>query len=158
MAVLVTVGISQGVGRSQQTATNAVATATNSATLRARSNLSLHEPAPMTLQLKQADTNSTEFLLSKTVKVHASGPVVRVLKAKGASDFSRKVLHLFSPFSDDSPNLPPGTEVSGPVSSRAWSTIAGWSPGRSAFPDESSHEPPQLRLISFSAEKLPKEP
>ena len=105
------------------------------------------------LELSQtADTNSIDYLISKT-KVHVSGPLASPLKAKSPSDLSHRVLHLFSPFSNVDPNVPAG--ATGPVNTRAWSTIVGWSPGRSAFPDEHYHEPPQLRLISVSAEKQP---
>ena len=146
--------------QAQQVGTNGPVSMTNSTVVAQvqKTSMSLRDPAAMGLSLGgPGDTNSLEYVISRT-KVHVSGPLVRPMKAKSASDLGRRVLHLVSPFSDESPNLPPGAEVSGPVNTRAWSTIVGWSPGRSAFPDDSSHEPPQIRLISVSTEKLPKEP
>jgi hypothetical protein len=109
--------------------------------------------ARMQLTPTTTDTNSVEYLISKT-KVRVSGPVASPLKGRSVGDVSKRVLHLFSPFSPAEPNVPAG--ATGPANTRAWSTIVGWSPGRSAFPDEHFHEPPQLRLISVSAEKLPR--
>lgn len=158
LAILVTLGAGQAVVRGQQTATNsALVLLTNTATAGSAPRLTLRDPAVLGLQLREPDTNALEYTLSRT-KVRLSGPAVRPMKAKNVSDFSRRVLHLFSPFSDEKPNLPPGAEVSGPVSTRAWTTVVGWSPGQSAFPDESHHEPPQLRLLSVGLEKQPKQP
>jgi hypothetical protein len=115
----------------------------------------LQQPALPGLRLGEpGDTNSVDYVVSKT-KLHLSGPVASTLPSKSAGDFTRRFLRLFNPVSSARQNLPPGAEVSGPVNTRAWSTLVGWSPGRSAFPDEQHHEPPGLRLISVSAEQQP---
>jgi hypothetical protein len=108
---------------------------------------------PSLFQLTQpSDTNASVHVVLKT-KIRVSGPLVGPAKAKTASDFSRKVAHLFSPFASEEFN--PQSAPSGPVNARAWSAIVGWHPGGSAFPTESQHEPPELRLLSISAEKEP---
>ncbi len=128
---------------------------TNSATQQPGSKPVLQNPAVSPFRLGEpADTNSVDYVVSKT-KVHLSGPVASTLNSKSTGDFSRRLLRLFNPFSSGPQNLPPGAEVSGPVSTRAWGTVVGWSPGRSAFPDEQHHDPPMLRLISIDAEKQP---
>ncbi len=132
------------VAQQAQATTNELASGTNVAELQLK--------APILLQLAQPlDTNSSAYIIGKQ-KVEVRGPLVRPLKAKSFSDFARRTAHLFSPFTDEINDRTPSYE---PVSSRAWSTIAGWSPGRSAFPDNMWHEPPQLRLISVSMEKQP---
>jgi hypothetical protein len=109
--------------------------------------------APSVFQLTQpSDTNVSVHVVLKT-KVRVSGPLVGPVKAKTASDFSRKVAHLFSPFASEEFN--PQSVPSGPRTAQAWSAIVGWHPGGSAFPTESQHEPPELRLLSISVEKEP---
>ncbi|HZR19706.1 MAG TPA: hypothetical protein VFE51_20645 [Verrucomicrobiae bacterium] len=129
---------------------------TNAATVHDTSHLTLPSSATLRWRLTEPkDTNSVDYTISKTT-VHVSGPVATTLKAKSAGDFSKRVLNLFNPFSSQEPNLPPTVSTaSGPVNTRAWSTIVGWSPGQSAFPDEHYHEPPQLRLMSVNVEKQP---
>jgi hypothetical protein len=77
------------------------------------------------------------------------GPLVAPMKSKKIWDFPRKFLQMISPFSKSSGSAP--TEDV-PVESRAWSTIVGWTPGQSPFPDDTHHEP-QLRLLSISGGK-----
>jgi hypothetical protein len=159
IAILAALGMSQLLVCGQQTATNSVGSATNTAALTEAQNVTLRDQANLILRVQEpGDTNMLEYTVSKTTKMRLTGPLVRPLKAKSGSDFGRRVLHLFSPFSDEQPNLPPGAEVSGPVNTRAWSTLVGWTPGRSAFPDDTWHDPPQLRLISVRVEKQPKQP
>ena len=133
--------------------TNTLVSTSEKVALTDGSSLSLREPAISGLSWSQiGDTNSVDYVFSKT-KVHLSGPVATTLKSRSGDNFGHRVLRLFSPLSPLPPNTPPN--VSGPVNTRAWSTIVGWSPGRSAFPDEHYHEPPQLRLISANFEKQP---
>ena len=158
--VLAALSMGQVLVRAQQATTNSLTSVTNNTVVLTDSqNTALRDQPYLTLHLREpGDTNSLEYTVSKTTKLHVTGPLVRPLKAKDGSDFGKRVLHLFSPFSDAPQNLPPGAEVSGPVKTRAWSTLVGWSPGRSAFPDDARHDPPQLRLISVSVEKQPKQP
>lgn len=98
-----------------------------------------------------AGGNAAEHVVVKN-KIRVSGPLVAPAKAKGIGDFSKKVANLFNPLSKEEL---PQAEPSGPVSTRAWSTIAGWTPGQSAFQTETHHDIPGLRLVSFSVEKQP---
>jgi hypothetical protein len=151
LVVLVAVNDSQVVVQGQQTATNALVSATNA--IHQPSSLSLSERSAMELRLTEPrDTNSLYYVVSKT-EIHVSGPLIVPLKAKSASDFGHRVLHLFSPFASEEPAGQPAAV--GPVNTRAWSTVVGWSPGRSAFPDGTWHEPAHLNLISVNVEKQP---
>jgi hypothetical protein len=156
VVLIVAFAAGQAKAQTLNLATNNHLTFTNSAALRDNSQLTLPGSAAMQWRLVQpTDTNSVDLTVSKTI-VHLSGPVATTLKAKSAGDFSRRVLRLFNPFSSQEQNLPSTVSTaSGPVSTRAWSTIVGWSPGQSAFPDEHYHEPPQLRLITVRTEKQP---
>jgi hypothetical protein len=93
---------------------------------------------------------SDRFVLTRNLS--ASGPLVAPARAKSFSDFARRVVNLVNPFAAG-PGLP--APAAAPMSSRAWSSVVGWSPGASAFPTEAHHEPPMLRLVSFSVEKQP---
>jgi hypothetical protein len=131
------------VAQQQQTQTNRLAAGTNVAELQSKAAMELRLIQPL-------NTNSSEYvILKRTLRV--SGPLARPFKAKTGSGFARGVAHLFSPFTDEINDRTPRYE---PVSARAWSTIAGWNPGRSAFPDDTWHEP-QLRLITVNVEKQP---
>jgi hypothetical protein len=101
---------------------------------------------------QSTDTAAVEHVVVKR-KIRVSGPLVGPAKARSFSEFSRKVAHLFNPFATDEFN--PQGAPSGPVSTRAWSTIVGWTPNGSAFPTEAKHDPPELRLISVNVEKQP---
>jgi len=152
LAVLVAVNASQVVVQGQQTATNALVSATNA--IHEPSSLSLAERSAVELRLTEPrDTNSLDYFVSTTQIIHVSGPLIVPLKAKSASDFGHRVLHLFSPFASEEPAAQPAAV--GPVNTRAWSTVVGWSPGRSAFPDGAWHEPAHLNLISVNVEKQP---
>jgi hypothetical protein len=151
LVVLVVVSGSQAVVQGQQTPTNALVSATNAIYEPASINLSGRSGTELRLA-EPRDTNSLDYLVSKTT-VHVSGPLIVPLKAKTASDFGHRVLHLFSPFASEEPAGQPAAV--GPVNTRAWSNVVGWSPGRSAFPDGAWHEPPHLNLISVNLEKQP---
>jgi hypothetical protein len=106
-----------------------------------------------TFQLTQpGDTNVSEHVVLKR-KIRVSGSLVGPAKAKSISDFSHKVVHLFNPFATDEFN--PQSAPSGPVNTRAWSTMVGWNPGGSACQTDSKHDPPELRLMSLTVDKQP---
>jgi hypothetical protein len=154
-AILMATVLAQVVAEAQQAATNQLAMTTNAPAVRESPIVSLTDSTATTMRLEPADTNSLDYTVSKT-KIHLTGPLVPPLKAKSASDFSRRLLNLFNPFSSEEPSLPSTVSTATvPVSNRAWSTIVGWNPGGSAFPTEAHHEPPQLRLISVGVEKQP---
>jgi len=137
-----------------QTNINTVVPASGTAAGTRDSKLFIQEPGSTRLILSErADTNSVDYAVGKKTTLHLSGPVATTLKSKSTADFSHRLLGLLNPFSSAAPNVP--AAPSGPVNTRAWSTIVGWSPGQSAFQDEHYHEPPQLRLISASIEKQP---
>jgi hypothetical protein len=149
---VVVMGLGEMSVRAQQTSTNALVSATNTTRLSDPASIKLPEHPTLELRLPgPADTNNLEYSVSKTTKVNISGPLVRVGKAKNASDLGHRVFSLINPFSSEEPNVP--AAAAGPVNTRAWSTIVGYSPGRSAFPDGAWHEPPHLDLISVRMEK-----
>jgi hypothetical protein len=152
LVALVWAGLGQIGARGQQTPRNLGAGSTNMAADLA--SVSLPERSSMQLRLTEPkDTNTLQYVVSKTTTIQVSGPLVRPLKATSASDFGHRIFSLVNPFSREAPNVP--AAASGPVSTRAWSTIVGYSPGRSAFPDGAWHEPPHLDLFSVRLEKQP---
>ena len=151
--ILIFVAASRMLLLSQSIGTNGVSSATNTATLNASATAALPETTALNVSLSEpANTNSLEYVISKT-KFRLEGPAVSPLKSTTTTEFSRRVAHLFSPFAKEKPAWQ--TAPTGPVSTRAWSTIVGWNPGRSAFPDGAWHEPPRIDLISVTAERQP---
>jgi len=115
--------------------------------------------APLQLTSPQLSLRLTEDMqagawddvfVKKNLRI--SGPLVRPFKANKIRDFPRRLASLFNPFARGSSEGQ--TEGVVAVSARAWTTIAGWNPGKSAWPDDTHHEA-QLRLISVSAERQP---
>jgi len=138
----------------QQSASKAIVAATNATPGPLTSSVALHETATAGLHLNEpTDTNSFEYSVSKTTRVRVSGPLVQPLKAKTSADLSHRVLHLFSPFAKEPPAWQ--TAPTGAANTRAWNTLVGWNPGRSAFPDDTWHDPPHLDLITVNVEKQP---
>jgi hypothetical protein len=154
LAVVLVLSIAnRGLAQGQQPTPKISPVSTNATPLQA-SKVLPNEPTAMRLRLAQpAATNSFEYQVSKTTKVRVYGPIVQPLKAKTGAEFSHRVLHWISPFAKEQPTWQ--TAPAGPVNTRAWSTIVGWSPGRSAFPDDTWHDPPHLNLLSVSVEKQP---
>ncbi len=79
-------------------------------------------------------------------KARITGPLVHPAKAKSLLDFSWRLLDLVNPFAK---SAAPDQRLRVQRDSRAWSTVVGWSPGRSAFPDD-EHQQGGLRLLSVS--------
>src|SRR5437667_12414786 len=71
-------------------------------------------------------------------KLTVSGPVVQTFKVKPVSDAPRRTLQLLNPFAPL--EHVEQTERSSGLSTRAWATTVGLHPGRSAFPDATTHE------------------
>ena len=90
-------------------------------------------------------------VITTTRPLKVSGPLVQPLKARGISDASKQVLQLVNPFARSEPK-PEGESLPTPVERRAWSTVVGWNPGASAFPNEVTHRP-SLTLVSVSRAK-----
>ena len=80
-------------------------------------------------------------------KITVSGPLVQPFKSKRLRDVPKRLWHLVSPLAAAEPK--PAYERTPGLSTRAWSTTVGWTPGRSAFQDEVTHEP-TMSFISFS--------
>jgi len=68
----------------------------------------------------------------------ASGPLVWPFKGRRVLDAPRRFLHLFNPFARRA------AVEEGPaprdLEPRAWTTVVGWNPSKSAFPDVTTHE------------------
>ena len=75
-------------------------------------------------------------LFKKHFKI--SGPLVYPFKGRNLLEAPKRFVHLLNPFAKS--EHPPGEEASERVSTASWSSIAGWSPGRSAFSDAVTHE------------------
>ena len=91
------------------------------------------------------EVSSTNAIVHK--RITAAGPLVTPFKAKKLRDVPKRLWHLVNPFA--SAERKPALERSPGISTRAWSTTVGWSPGRSAFPDEVTHES-TMSFVSFS--------
>ena len=109
----------------------------------------------MVLRLREpGDTNSMRLQVSKDTQLNFSGPLIQPLKARSAAGVAGRVVRWFNPFSTNQPNVQPA--ASGPMKTRAWSTIAGWSPGHSAFPSAGAwDEPTHLDLITITVQTQP---
>jgi hypothetical protein len=81
-------------------------------------------------------------------RITVGGPLVQPFKSKRLRDVPKRLWQLVNPFTPTEPK--PAYEQSRIISTRAWNTTVGWAPGRSAFPDEVTHEP-TMSLISFSS-------
>jgi hypothetical protein len=81
-------------------------------------------------------------------RYQVGGAVAEPLKRRGIGGFFRGIGNLFNPFAPVR-SEPRQTAVEN-VSPRAWTTMAGWHPGASAFPDATTHEP-QMALVSVSS-------
>jgi hypothetical protein len=75
------------------------------------------------------------------------GPLVQPFKAKSFWDAPRRLLHSINPFAKKEHV----EEIENPrdMNPHAWTTMVGWSPGRSAFADPVTHES-SMGLVSLS--------
>ena len=107
------------------------------------------EPAVSPLLLKQV-TVKPDVIEKKRFRF--SGPLVRPFKAKRVREVPRRLLHAINPFASSDTD----EEFKGAprVSTRAWTTTVGWSPGASAFADPVTHES-SLGLLSIGRSSAP---
>ncbi len=91
-----------------------------------------------------AQATEQDTIVTKQLKV--SGPLVRPFKATRFWEFPRRLVHLINPFARSEPREEP--QAVRELSPRAWSTVVGWHPGQSAFPDALTHES-SMGLISL---------
>ena len=84
-----------------------------------------------------------------TPKLQASGPLIEPFKPSQTSSTPKRLLQLVNPFAPVEPQPAPETRVKG-MSTRAWTSVVGWNPGGSAFPNGVDHES-QMTFISVSA-------
>src|SRR5215469_7226827 len=75
------------------------------------------------------------LLFKKPFKV--TGPLVYPFKGRNLLEAPKRFVHLLNPFAKS--DHPPGEEAPQRVSTASWTSVAGWSPGRSAFSDPVTH-------------------
>jgi hypothetical protein len=85
-------------------------------------------------------------------KFRFSGPLVRPFKAKRVREAPRRLLNAINPFASRDAD----EEFKGAprVSTRAWTTTVGWSPGASAFADPVTHES-SMGVLSIGRSSAP---
>jgi hypothetical protein len=84
--------------------------------------------------------------LETGVPLELKGPLVVPLKSRSLWRVPGNFLKLINPFAP-TPTRVEHRTTGGRLSAQPWATLAGWSPGRSAFPDERTHVP-TLSLLS----------
>jgi hypothetical protein len=67
-----------------------------------------------------------------------SGSLARPLKVKKIGEVPRALLQLLNPFAPAERKVELASTRG--LSTRAWTTVVGWNPGESAFPDAMTHE------------------
>jgi hypothetical protein len=99
--------------------------------------------------LQNNNTNNVQAnqQVAVTPKLQASGPLIEPFKPNQTSSTPKRLLNLINPFAPVEPQ--PARQTSG-LSTRSWTSVAGWNPGSSSFPDGVTHES-QMSLISVSA-------
>lgn len=127
----------------QQPAAKVATPATNSAPARYDTSLS-------SLLTTDLDSSRDDVITGKSFQV--SGPLVRPLKANKIWNVPLRLLQLGNPFAPPEPKA--DLERVGNLSPRAWSTVVGWHPGASSWPDPITHEP-KMSLISVSGKRQP---
>jgi hypothetical protein len=127
----------------QQPAAKVTTPATNSAPARYDTSLS-------SLLTTDFDSTRDDVITGKSFQV--SGPLVRPLKANKIWNVPQRLFQLVNPFAAPEPKFE--VERVGDLSPRAWSTVVGWSPGASAWPDAVTHVP-KLTLFSVSGKPRP---
>jgi hypothetical protein len=113
--------------------------------------LSANEHLESQLQRNTAPVKQENVPVTPSLQV--GGPLVDSFKPKQPTSTPRRLLNLVNPLAPVEPQPVPETRLGG-VSTRAWSSVVGWSPGGSAFPDPVTHEP-HMTLVSVSV-KNPK--
>jgi hypothetical protein len=79
-----------------------------------------------------------------------NGPLVGPLKAVQAKKFFQAPLRLLQAVNPLAATLPQGMETrEDGLSTRAWTTVAGWNPGASFMDDPVTHEP-EMNLLTIS--------
>jgi hypothetical protein len=109
-------------------------------------------PTTNSAALRAGDARLTRTDVSVGTKLQINGPLVQPFRAKRIRTLPRGLLHLINPFARAEPREE--IERVGGISSRPWTSVVGWSPGASAFPDAKTHEP-TLKLISVSRATQP---
>jgi hypothetical protein len=69
--------------------------------------------------------------------ISIGGPLINALHVSKSMELPKRLLNLVNPFAPlDESEEPPEVKGSNP---RAWTSLVGWSPGISAFPDPRTH-------------------
>lgn len=108
------------------------------------------DPSLSSLLLEDTRVTRQDVIVGKNLQF--SGPLVRPLKAKTIGGVPVRILRLSNPLGPAEPKVE--VERVGGESSRAWSSVAGWHPGASGFPNPITHES-RLNLISVSRKARP---
>jgi hypothetical protein len=95
------------------------------------------------------NTQVNQQHVAVTPKLQASGPLVEAFKPNQTSSTPKRLLNLVNPFAPVEPQPAPETRTRG-LSTRSWTTVAGWNPGGSAFPDGVTHEA-QMSFVTVNA-------
>ncbi len=91
---------------------------------------------------------------AQTKQVQVGGPLGSALKTRKVLDIPKRVLGLINPLAPTAPQPQPETPRTAKISPNAWTTVVGWNPGGSAFPNPETHEP-QMRLLTLSSGSKP---
>jgi hypothetical protein len=113
----------------------------------------LSAKAHLETYLQNNNTNNMQAnqQVAVTPKLQASGPLIEPFKPNQTSSTPKRLLNLINPFA---PVEPPSPRQTSGLSTRSWTSVAGWNPGGSAFPNGVTHES-QMTLISVSAKEHP---
>lgn len=107
-------------------------------------------PLTPSLLTTEPQTTRQDVIAGKSLQV--SGPLVHPLKAKRIWTIPLKLAQLLNPFAKSAAKME--SEPVDGVSPRAWTTVVGWHPGASMFPDPKTDHL-QLPLISLSGTAPP---
>jgi hypothetical protein len=90
----------------------------------------------LSLAVREAPFTTSEFSVGK--KLRARGPLVNIFKTRKIRDVPRRMFHFINPFA--TVEAGERLERAADVNPRAWTSTVGLHPGRSAFPDVTTHE------------------
>lgn len=104
--------------------------------------------APQLLQsMRSQDLQLGDASPGGDKRLRIGGPLIQPFKGKRLWEAPGRFVRLINPFAKTERRSE--VENASDISPRAWSSVVGWSNGRSAFPDAVSHEP-SMGLFSVS--------
>ena len=102
-------------------------------------------PAPFPLEVKP--DRKSDVTVGKKFRI--SGPLVALFKGKSIRQTPKRFLQLINPFQQRAEEAAPEWTGGSDLNPRAWSSLVGWRPGASAFPDPATHEG-GITVVGFS--------